>query len=333
MKEFGVVHRKICLKVICQDEYENIIKQHFWGNANIIYNLLEEPTYTLIVSNKLSSPKGVYHKMVDKWFNYSTLDCWIDNSRKICQISNFYADTNKNRNLTIQYFVSNLFNRLLEIYGYTAIHSSCVEKSGKGIAFIGDRLSGKTTCMLNLLHCGFNFISNDCSAIKYLDEKQYIDIFGIANDIFIRMSQPFCTQPENEKYLKIAEEQNVRCDQAIELENNRIVMTPFELVQMNNVQILPSTNLRLIIIPRYNPKIKKAKFTMFDSKSCNSLFRSQAISLVHDTTAFLKDVMILGEEKNSLDRNIAYLTKVPCYLCEQNENTMQSFVDKINLLL
>ena len=323
MKEFGIVHREIYLKIICQDEYEIVIKQHFKGNINIIYNISHEPTYTLIVSNNINKANGIYHKMIDKWFNYSSLDCWIDNNQRLCQISNFHATSIKNKNLTIQYFVSNLFNRLLELYGYTAIHSSCVEKHGKGIAFIGERLSGKTTCMLTLLHYGFNFISNDSAAIKYIDKEKYIDIFGITQNIFIRMSQ-------DKKYLKVAKEQNVRCDQCVQLEDNRIVMTPFELAQINNVQILPSTKLRLILIPCYNPEIRETKFTLLDQKSCNILFKSQTISLVHNTTTFLRDITISSPEKTNIERNIAYLTKVPCYLCEQNENTMESFVKKIN---
>ena len=104
MKTFALVHRNVCLNVICDDEFENVIKEHFCKSTKLIFENSKSPTYTLCVTAQIRTIDGIYHKMVDKWFNYSTLDCWIDNSKRICYISNFKADCIANRNLTIQYF-------------------------------------------------------------------------------------------------------------------------------------------------------------------------------------------------------------------------------------
>ncbi|MFR7666202.1 MAG: hypothetical protein ACLU2J_02550 [Clostridia bacterium] len=245
MKTFALVHRNVCLNVICDDEFENVIKEHFCKSTKLIFENSKSPTYTLCVTAQIRTIDGIYHKMVDKWFNYSTLDCWIDNSKRICYISNFKADCIANRNLTIQYFTSNLFNRLLVMNGYVGIHSSCVEKDGDGVMFVGSRLAGKTTCMLDLLNNGFNFVNNDTAAIKYIESEHQIEALGIIKNVFIRMNKSFATQIQNQKYLEIAERQGVQYSDRVSLEENRIILTPLELAELNHCKFIPSVKLKL----------------------------------------------------------------------------------------
>lgn len=322
MKNFALVYRNICLNVVCDDEFEDVIKQHFCGSKKIISTSSKNPTYTIIITAHIRTIDGIYHKMVDKWFNYSTLDCWIDNVKKICYISNFHADCNTNRNLTIQYFTSNLFNRLLELNGYHGIHSSCVEKDGNGIIFIGKRLAGKTTCMLHLLSNGFNLVNNDTAAIKYFETEKQVEAFSIVKNIFIRMNKSFSTQPQNKKYLRIAKEQYVKCDDEVKLEENRIVLTPMELAQLNNIEFIPSITLKAIVIPQYNPSLKKLRTTLHNTAIYKEFFISQVLPLVHDTTSFLSDISIYNSETCSIEKCISGLSLLPCYLCEHNENTL-----------
>ena len=322
MKNFALVYRSICLNVVCDDEFEDVIKQHFCGSKKIISTSSKNPTYTIMVTAHIRTIDGIYHKMVDKWFNYSTLDCWIDNVKKICYISNFHADCNTNRNLTIQYFTSNLFNRLLELKGYHGIHSSCVEKDGNGIIFIGKRLAGKTTCMLHLLNSGFNLVNNDTAAIKYFETEKQVEVFSIVKNIFIRMNKNFSTQPQNQKYLKIAKEQNIKCDDEVKLEENRIILTPLDLAQLNNIEFIPSVTLKAIVIPQYNPNLKTLRITLHNAAIYQEFFISQILPLVHDTTSFLSDISISNSETSSIEECISGLSLLPCYLCEHNENTL-----------
>jgi len=324
MKTFAIVHRNIYLKVLCDVEFENVIKQHLLGSVKINSIITRVPTYTLVVTNSPYSTTGIYHQMIYRWFNYSTLDCWIDNTKKLCCISNFRADCVANRDLTIQYFVSNLFNRLLELNGYIGIHSSCVEKNGHGIMFIGNRLSGKTTCMLTLLNNGFNLVNNDTAAIKFLDNINQLDAFGITKNIFIRMSKAFAHQSINKKYLNLAKRQNVCFDDDIQLEKNRIVITPLDLIKLNNVELTPSINIDIVIVPRYNPNLSTIKFILLNNQFCSQFFASQIMPLVHDTTSFLSDIAISHQKLNSNQDCICQLAKLPCYLCEYNENTLEN---------
>lgn len=333
MKNFALVYRSICLNIVCDDEFEDVIKQHFCSSEKIISTSSKNPTYTIVVTAHIRTIDGIYHKMVDKWFNYSTLDCWIDNVKKICYISNFHADCNTNRNLTIQYFTSNLFNRLLELNGYHGIHSSCVEKDGNGIIFIGKRLAGKTTCMLHLLSSGFNLVNNDTAAIKYFETEKQVEAFSIIKNIFIRMNKSFSTQPQNQKYLKIAKEQHVKCDDEVKLEENRIILTPLELAQLNNIEFVPSVTLKAIVIPQYNPSLKKLRITLHNTAIYKEFFISQVLPLVHDTTSFLNDISIPNLEACSIEECISGLSLLPCYLCEHNENTLIDLSNELQEIL
>lgn len=329
MKTFALVHRNVCLNVICDDEFENVIKEHFCKSTKLIFENSKSPTYTLCVTAQIRTIDGIYHKMVDKWFNYSTLDCWIDNSKRICYISNFKADCIANRNLTIQYFTSNLFNRLLVMNGYVGIHSSCVEKDGDGVMFVGSRLAGKTTCMLDLLNNGFNFVNNDTAAIKYIESEHQIEALGIIKNVFIRMNKSFATQIQNQKYLEIAERQGVQYSDRVSLEENRIILTPLELAELNNCKFIPSVKIKIVIIPQYNPRLNSIRFSLQASKAYAQFFISQSLPLVHDTTAFLTDIAVDDLGFYQLQNGVEYLSSLPCYVCEYNERNIEHLAETV----
>lgn len=329
MKKFALVYRNIYLNIVCEDEFENVIKQHFCNSNKIILNSSSVPTYTLIVTSHIKVTNCTYYKMVDKWFNYSSMDCWIDDHKKTCYISNFYADCIENRNLTIQYFTSNLFNRLLELNGYCGIHSSCVEVNGNGILFIGKRLSGKTTCMLHLLSKGFNFVSNDTTAVKYFEVENRVEACSIIKNIFVRMNKNFSMQPQNQRYLQIAERQHINYNSEVKLEENRIILTPLELSQLNGIDFIPWVTLKAIIIPVYKPCSKKLRLTLQNASTYQDFFVSQVLPLVHDTTSFLSNILPSDSKSLSIENCISGLFTLPCYLCEYNENTLPILSNKL----
>ena len=250
------------------------------------------------------------------------MDCWIDNSKKTCYISNFRADCERNRNLTIQYFTSNLFNRLLELKGYLGIHSSCVERNGHGIIFIGNRMTGKTTCMLNLLNNGFNLVNNDTAAIKYFANEHRVEAVGIVKNIFIRMNKNFSSQPQNQRFVRIAKERHVKYDGEVQLEDNRIVLTPLELTQLSHVELIPAVTLSAIVIPQYNENLRNLRLTLQETTRYQDFFNSHILSLVHDTTSFLSDICIHESEICNVEDCITGLSALPCYLCEYNDDTL-----------
>ena len=328
-------HHEIVLKIFCDDEYEKVIKNHFKTGIVIKTDVddMEIAMYNLFITNSLYKSEGVYSRIVDDYFDFTSFDCWINNSLKECYITNFKASSDENRNLTIKFFVDNLFNRLLEHNNYIGVHASCVEKFGRSVLFVGERLAGKTTSMLTMLNDGYNLISNDYTAIKYLDKEGYLDAFGINNDIFIRMSKKFSSKDINQKYVKIAKEQNVCCSDIEKLQDNRIMLSHYDLAKLNGVEFKPSGKVELIIFPRYVSGIKEAKFTVVDmSESYEKLF-ANVVELLHDSTEFLENVLLEEENKEDRLKLLCCLNREKSYICEYNEDTKDTFVSKINELL
>ena len=328
MKKLSLTYNNIILNVVCDDYIERLIKYHF--KNHLMFSKYDiNPTYTLIISENISKPNGKYYLMTDKWFDNATLDCYIDNDSKICFSTNFRASTLKYKELLIQYFVANLFNRLLEIEGYLGVHSSCVEQNGNGVLFVAGRNSGKTICMLNLMNDGFNSVTNDKIALKYIGHQ--VIGYGIAQSVSIRLSPEFCAQPENQKYVKLALERDINIKNQNMLEGNNIVLNDIELADLNNVNQVFDTSISCIITPTYDPHIKTPIFQRLKPEQIRNSIVDQYMSLVHDTTSFFKDIK-LGEEINR-DTTLEKIVNIPSYLCKQNENTTKEFVDTIRKLI
>lgn len=330
MREFDLVYRDIKLRVICDSYIENIVKDHF-ANHLEFREPNGSPTYTLIVTENALKIGGQYYKMVDKWFDNATLDCYIDNTNKTCYATNFVASTNEYKNLLIQYFIANVFNRFLEIKGYFGVHSSCVEKENKGVLFVAGRFSGKTNCMLNLMHEGYNSVTNDKIALNKIGED--IVGYGIAQSISIRLGKTFCSRPQNEKYVKIAKARGIEIKNESMLEGNNLVLSDNELASINNVKQVFDSSISCVISPSYDPDIKKPIFSELKKEQKIELFNANYMSLVHETTDFLSNISLNGVSNIDRRKLINELTNLRCYYCRQNENTTEEFVEIVRKLI
>ena len=124
MIEFDIVYRDIKLRVICKENFSIMIKNHLRGHVKFC-EPIGNATYNLHISEDSNIKNGLYGKIVDKWFNYATADCYIDDKNKICYLNNMCTDGIENLALLIQYFAGNVLNRLLEIKGYMTSKTLC----------------------------------------------------------------------------------------------------------------------------------------------------------------------------------------------------------------
>lgn len=331
MNSFDIVYGDIRLRIICDSDITPIIKKHFF-NHKIIEASSVEPTYTLILSSEQIDISGNHYKMVDKWFDNASLDCYINNDIKTCQATNFVASSDKYRKLIIKYLAANVFNRLLEIYGYIGIHSSCVDMDGNGLLFVAERNNGKTVCMLNLINNGFDFVTNDITAIKSNGTK--VNARGISDSISIRLSPAFCEQPENKKYVEFAKQRNIQVDSESKIDGNKLFLSEQELINLSGSKKIFDTEIKGIIRPFYNPYEKELEIYKMSQTENLDLLLSQYLPLVHETTYFLKNIKLdnVDNEMNKL-LMIDELSKVPCYFCSQNENTTTEFIKQMRKVL
>ena len=330
MKKIELKYDDIRLRIICDEYIEYLIKKHFLNHINF-EKTNKEATYTLIISGNISTVSGNYHKMFDKWFDNATLDCFIDNKNKICYATNFHASNEKYKNLLIQYFVANVFNRFLEINGYLGIHSSCVEMNRHGVLFVAGRNSGKTICMLNMMNAGFNIVTNDKIALKNINNE--LIGYGIAQSVSIRLSPQFCAQPENQKYIELAKSRGIKIKNKNMLEGNNLILSDNEVAIINNVRQVYDTPISCIVNPEYDPFVNKPIFDILSENQILELFSSQYMSLVHDTTSFLREINGDKDLETINNLTLKKITNIPCYHCRQNEKTREEFTNKVKKLI
>ena len=326
MREFDIVYNNIRLRIACDIKIQALLIKHF-NNHVLFTEPIGKPTYSLIVEDDAKTKSGEYFRMIDKWFEYATLDAYIDNKNRICYINNVNAKSEKNELLLVQYFVANVFNRLLELNGYLGFHSSCVEKDKNGIVFMAERNSGKTICMLNLMNNGYNSVTNDVIALKKI--KDEIIGYGIAQSISIRLGPAFCAQKENQKYVELAIKKGIDIKDKDMLEGNNLYLTDLELATLNNVSQSMYTPIKCIIRPCYDPFITTATFDKISKEHLRELVYSQYRSLVHETTDFLVNLKLPGIDERERYKHFDDILTIPAYYCRQNEHTTEQFVEGI----
>ena len=331
MCEFDINIKEIKLRVYCEKYKKELIKALMTGHS-YISEPVGIPTFNLVMFDNYT-PKNceLYTKMIDKWFDNASCDVWINNNSKTVYMSNIEASNEKWRNLLIQYFTCNLFNRLLEEIGYISFHSSCVEIDNKGVAFIAPRNYGKTNCMLNMMNAGFNSVTNDKIAIQFDGEK--FNAYGVAQDVSIRLSKNFRMQAQNKKYIPYAIKQNVELNDNSLLEGNNIHLGSVELANLNNVNQVPTTTLKHIIFPNYDSNTSNAVFSKLTFDEITYLLESQKLPLVHDTTSFFKYVNSGNQPTYDEITTITKLKEMESYKVIQGENSRDDFVYKIKKLV
>ena len=330
MEEFIINYKDIYLKIQCEKNLKALIIKHLYNHVYFLENY-NNPTYTVIIDNENISPYGLKETLVDKWFDNATFDCYIDNEKKICYANNFKTSSSKDKNSLIVYLIANLFYRFLEIDGYIGLHSSCAEFENKGILFVADRFSGKTNCMLNLVHNGFNYVTNKKIALKKIDND--IIGYGINEPISIRLSPSFCRQVQNEKYILLAKERGITIQNKDLLEGNSISISDQELIKMNNVKQSIDAPIKCIIKPVYDSSIKNLKIKEMNKEQFEDLILSQYLPLVHETKDFLKNIQLKDYYIDKKIEMLKEIFEIPNFICYQNENTTKEFVKEMKQII
>ena len=324
MVEFDIVLEDIRLRIICESYKKGLIQELMGGHA-FIDEPVGEATYNLLLTDsEISWEHGTYIRMVDKWFDNASCDVWIDNPNKIVYMTNIDAKKNEHYKQMIQYFVCNLFNRLLEEKGYIAFHSSAVEKNGTGLAFIGKRNAGKTNCMLNMMNAGFNSVTNDKLGIQY--DGSGLNGYGVAQDVSIRMDLGFRSQEQNQKYLEYARQQGLVLSDENRLEGNNIHLGSVELATLNGVSQVPQTRIEHIIFPTYDGSIEDVIVRQVDSSKAKEIIDSQRLPLVHETKSFFNLVNTGRSPIFDEQETLRQLYNLENYEIVQGEKCTDSFV-------
>ena len=117
------------------------------------------------------------------------------------------------------------------------------------------------------------------------------------------------------------------------LEGRKIHLFATELSKLNNVSQTPLTHLKNIILPSYNPNIKKVNFQKMTMNEICELLDSQRLPVVHDTTDFLRKIDTGNRPLYDESTTINEIMKLDFYNLSQGENSTNDFIEKTRKLI
>lgn len=328
MRELILSCYDLNLKIICNEKIIDKIKILMSGYCDF-KQYSNNITYTLIIENPIVTKCNQVFEVTDKWFN-ATGKVSFDNTNNIAYLTDISSNSEKNRYQFIQYFTCNVLNRLLEERGFYGFHSSAISLNNIGIAFIGKRGCGKTNSLLNMMHHGYDFLTNDKLALQY--DGNTINGYGVAQDISIRMDLSFRDVAQNDKYVSFALEKDLYFDDEFCLEGNKINLYPNELIKMNNVNQVYSSQIKAIIFPSYNPNITNLIIRELSKDEIIKRLNENQLTLVHETKSFLKSISTSNNSIYSFEETCEQISNLDCFSITQNQNTIKEYAKTINKL-
>lgn len=329
MDEFIISCYGIDFKIICNHEIAKTIKKLMIGYCEF-KDYSNNITYSLIIGNPKKINYNLNFRISDKWFNNASGEISINNNENIIYLTDIIADSEINKNHFIQYFACNVLNRLLEEKGFYGFHSSCVSIRNNGIAFIGKRGCGKTNSMLNMIHHGYDFLCNDKLALQY--DGNNINCYGVAQDISIRMDLNFRSIFQNNKYVDYANRNGLFFSDDFSLDNNKISIYPKDLIKINNVNQVSTSQLKTVIFPSYDPNINHLIVHELSKNEIIQLLKENQLPLVHETKNFLKCIKTNSHSIYSFEDTCNQITNLNCFSITQNQNTVEEYAGTIKKL-
>lgn len=304
----------------------NAIYAHFPQSVFVPTAAPDTITFSVVISDNVVEPNGDCHHVVNRSLNDASLECWINTEQKKCVLTNIKADSQYNMDRLLCFFCSNLFEKLLEREGFVALHCSCLERNGRVVTFVGDRMSGKTTAELMLLGKGYNLVSNDCALFRYNAQNHHIDVAGVIEDIFIREKSCY--------YKEIIQACSdfsiaVRKMKEAETQKQRLLLTHKDLAKIYNTEWVARGTLCAVVFPHFNPETGMLEAHRIRDV-LPQIIEKHKIEIGHDSTDFLNPYFA----NNALAEPLANkILELPCFGCEYNENTEDAFCSFINTVV
>ena len=251
----------------------------------------------------------------------------VDNENKSCKV--FFLDCydKEAKKKIARNFITNLFIRLYQLKGALLLHCSCVEKDNKSVIIVGNANSGKTVTMLNLLDFGFNFITNDFLIVDKNNNK--LEFLPSPQFIGIRRSSRWLSLEKNRKYASLKSEGYIR------VAEDRIYMSPQDLINLNNVNIGNIySDLKMIVIPQYAPKSDYNCAIVDNSQKTEVLYNNKFNNFIDYSSQECYDndfykINVYVKNGNIKDDIFNELVNKQTYIIKQNENNIEKVGDFI----
>lgn len=225
---------------------------------------------------------------------------------------------------------------LLIEQGWIPMHSACVAKDGRAICIIGEKASGKTTTLLNLLaHNGCQLLAVDKFLVR--GAGSHVQVRGLPGKTGIRVGSAIghpalldwlTTETASFfPHMSAREVQQISASNTPEQLRNRrekIHLLPSELAGLFGTSIEPAAPLHLILIPVFDPALDEARLVPARAEDVRRLVAGCYAGLRSKGEDFLLHFFELSDDEltSRLGRLLTErLPAVDSYQLHQNQGT------------
>jgi hypothetical protein len=225
---------------------------------------------------------------------------------------------------------------LLLEQGWIPMHSACAAKDGRAVCVIGQKASGKTSTLLNLLaRNGCDLVAVDKFLVR--DAGSHVEVCGTPGRIGIRVGSAI-TQPRVLEWLARPADsffphlgaQEVRhiaasnTPEQLRTRKEKVHLIPAELAELFGRRITPTAPLGLLLIPVFEADSEAARLVPADSGEVAGMLADAYVGLRSKGEDFLLDFFDLsdGRLRDRLGALLGtHLPGIPAYELRQSART------------
>jgi len=220
--------------------------------------------------------------------------------------------------------------------GWIPMHSACVAKDGRAVGVVGQKASGKTSTLLNLLaRNGCDLVAADKFLLR--EDGRGLEICGLPGKIGVRVGSvvvqprlldwlardeaPFFPHLSPEEVQRIAE---TNTPDQLRSRKEKILLLPDELAGLFDTSIEPTAPLGLLLIPMFDPDLEESRLVRVGPEQATAMLLTAYVSLFSKAEGFLLAFFDLDDAR--LERRLAalldeHLPGVPTYEVHQSHTT------------
>jgi hypothetical protein len=225
---------------------------------------------------------------------------------------------------------------LLLEQGWIPMHSACAAKDGRAVCVIGQKASGKTSTLLNLLaRNGCDLVAVDKFLIR--DAGSHVEVCGTPGRIGIRVgsaiAQPqvleWLARPADSffPHLSAPDVRHIAATntpEQLRTRKEKVHMIPAELAGLFGRRITPTAPLGLLLIPVFDPDSEAARLDRAEPEQAARMLGDAYVSLHSKGEDFLLDFFDLsdGPLRDRLGALLGkHLPGIPAYELHQSHRT------------
>jgi hypothetical protein len=232
--------------------------------------------------------------------------------------------------------------------GWVPMHSACAAKNGRAVCVAGQKASGKTSTLLNLLaRNGCDLVAPDKFLLR--ENGQGLEVCGVPGKIGVRVGsvvvQPrlldWLAREEASFFPHLAADEVQRIAETntpeqLRNRKEKIPLLPTELAGLFGGSIVPTAPLGLILLPVFDPDLQESRLVRVEPDQAIAELRKCYVSLLSKAEGFLLAFFDLHDAV--LEQRLAvlldeHLPGVAAYEVHQSHTTNEQTADLVAGLL